>query len=322
MAEWLVEQGIGEDRALLVVGENALAAAIRWPGSLEAGGVGDAVLVSRAKGSSRGTARFATGEEVLVSRLPRDAAKGAAIRLEITRPAMGERARTKRAQARPTDAIARPAPTMAEQTGGRIVHRFPQGLWEEVLEEAWDGVHDFSGGSLVFSPTPAMTLVDVDSAPSGPAARELALAAAQALGPALTRLDIGGSVGVDFPTLPAKADRKAVDDMLATALADRDHERTAMNGFGFVQVVSRLARPSILHRLQLQPMEAGARLLLRRAEETPLPGAILLTAHPGVLACLRAEWREVLARRTGREIRQQADPALAPRGSFAQAVAR
>ena len=317
MAEWLIEQGIGEDRALLVENERAIAARIAWHGELQRGQVEDAVLIAKPSGSRRGRARFANGEEALVDRLPGNATEGAPIRLEVTRPRIFERTRGKLAQARPTQADCRPAPSLAEDTGGRVVRRFPRDLWEEVLDEAWTGTHDFTGGSLQFSPTPAMTLVDIDGHLPP---RERALKAVGPLARAIALFDLGGSIGIDFPTLQEKDARREVDRALDLALSDWAHERTAMNGFGFVQLVSRLERQSILHRLQHQPAEAGARLLLRRAEEIADAGAIELRCHPAVEKALRPEWLEELARRTGRTIRVAPDPTLAISAAFAQAV--
>ena len=323
MAEWLVESGIGEERALRVENGRAIAARINWPGRLAAGQVEDAILVSRATGSSRGTARFESGEEALVNRLPRDASEGARLRLEVTRSQFSERGRTKLAQARPTDKAVRPAPTLAQSLTAasepvKQVSLFPGGDWEEIWAEAWSGFVEFPGGSLHFSTTPAMTLVDVDGTLTP---RELALAAIDPLAHAVRRFDLGGSIGIDFPTLEAKADRRAVDDALDTALSDWAHERTAMNGFGFVQIVSRLERPSLLHRIAQGRVGAATRLLLRRAEGITDPGVLLLTCHPAVKARIKPEWREELARRTGRDARIEGDPALALEAGFAQAVA-
>jgi ribonuclease G len=316
---WLVERGIGEERALLVQRGEAIAARLRWPdgpgAGLEAGLVEDAVLVQRSKGSGRGRARFACGEEALADRLPHGAAEGAKIRLEVTRPAMGEALRRKLARARPTDAPPCPAPALA----GEVVHRFPAGLWEDVWAEAAEGVVAFRGGTLILSPTPAMVLVDVDGTLPP---RDLALAAVPPLALAVARMDLGGSLGIDFPTLQAKDDRRAVDSLLGVCLDEWDHERTAMNGFGFVQMVARMERVSLLQRLHFDPLGAAARLLLRRAEEVAQPGALLLTAAPAVLARLLPDWLAELARRTGREVRLMPDPALAPRAAFAQAVER
>ena len=319
-----MEEGIGEHRAIRLEGERIVAARVDWPGELAVGLVEDAVLVSRAAGSRRGTARFAGGEEALVDKLPPSVSEGARIRLEVTRPALGERGRRKLARARPTEAAPRPAPTLAEALRSeghevRIVREFPAGDGSELAAEAFAGEVAFRCGMLQFSPTPAMLLVDVDGT-LGP--RALALAAVQPLAEALRRFDVGGSIGIDFPTLATKEDRRAVDEALAAALAEWPHERTAMNGFGFVQLVARLERPSLLHRAAFQRAGMAARGLLRRAELLQGPGAVLLSGHPALEAQLKPEWLAELARRTGREVRWEARPALALEAPQAQLVPR
>jgi hypothetical protein len=317
---WLVEQGIGEERALLYDRGQAVAARLRWPGLAEPGMIVDAPLIERTAGSPRGRARLAGGEEVLVDRLPGHAGEGAPLRLEITRSAMAERGRTKPAQARPSQGEPRAAPTLAERLPqATIVRRFPDAAWDAVWSEAWDAAIGFPGGELHFAPTAAMTLIDVDGAL---APRALALAAVAPIAAALARLDLGGSIGIDFPTLSAKSDRQAVDAALAGALAGWPHERTAMNGFGFVQLVARSQGPSLLHRLAFDRAGAAARNLLARAERLEGAGALSIAAHPAVLAAIRAEWREELARRTGREVRETADAALAIGAGHAQIVPR
>jgi len=323
LAEWLVEEGIGEHRAVLLNGATIAAARIDWPGTLKAGQIEDARLIARAAGKARGTARFANGEEALVDRLPREASEGAALRLEVLRSAMPERARRKLAQARPSTASPRPAPSLAEALRRegytvRVLRAFPDCGWDELWDEAWSGTCPFAGGSLHFAPTPAMTVIDIDGTLPP---RDLARAAVTPLAAALRRFDLGGNIGIDFPTLEAKEDRRAIDAALEAALHGWPHERTAMNGFGFVQIAARLTRPSLVHLLQFDPFPAAARRLLRLAERVEAPGALLLTCHPSVRAALSAEWLDDLGRRTGRSVRLTDDPALAPEAGFAQAVA-
>ena len=118
--------------------------------------------------------------------------------------------------------------------------------------------------------------------------------------------------------LPA-SERKA----LADALAGWPHERTAMNGFGFVQLVARLENPSLLHRFATARLGLCARFALRVAEHAEGHGAVLeLRIHPALKAKLKPEWLDELARRTGRLVEIAVDPALAIEAANAQLIVR
>ena len=111
--------------------------------------------------------------------------------------------------------------------------RLERAGWSDLLEEARGGVIRFEGGELRVSPTPAMTLIDVDGALPPD---ELARAGVKAAVRAIIRHGVGGSIGIDLPTIAGKAERKLVDDAI-DSLLPKPFERTAMNGFGFVQIV-------------------------------------------------------------------------------------
>lgn len=319
MADWLVERGIGEERAILVDKGQVVAAKLRWPGELRAGEVVPARLIQRRAGSPRGVAQTASGVEILVDNLPSDLSEGRTLEVLITRAPIAERGRLKRAQGRVAREGAREAPHTDPFASGDPVRRFPAGLWEEVWDAAWDGEVRFAEGALLFAVTPAMTLIDIDGHLPP---RELALAALPQLARALRLFDLGGSIGIDFPTIAAKRGRREVDEALEAALSGWPHERTAMNGFGFVQLVARLEGPSILHRMAHARAGAAARMALRRAEIVEGPGATLLTVHPALEPQLLPAWLEELARRTGREVRVALDPALALGAGHAQVVPR
>lgn len=325
MAEWLVEDGIGETRALLVEGERVLAAQVAWPGEWAAGARVAGQLTAKLKGTRRGVARLADGTEALVDHLPPQVTEGQGLDLVITRAPIAERGRLKRAQARAVEAAEAaaprapaPPPAAMPVPQGRIVRRFPAGLWEEVWHAAAAASLDFPGGALLVSVTPAMTVIDIDGAGSP---REIALAAVPAIARALAWFEIGGNIGIDFPTLAAKADRRAVDEALGHALADWPHERTAMNGFGFVQLVARLDGPSLLHRFAGRRLGMAARMALRRAELAADAGTgrvLALTVHPALRVQLKDDWLAELSARTGRAVRLETDPGLAIEAAHAQ----
>lgn len=310
MAQWLLERGIGEDRAILVENDAILAAEIVLPGGPRQGEVCRARLTAILIPGRRGIVTLSGGGEALIEPIPAGVTEGAALNVEIVREALPEAGRPKLAKARATDQSERAGPDLAERIGRHREIRpgdgdaFEVAGWSELLDEAASGEIAFPGGALRMSITPAMTLFDVDGVLEPEA---LAAAGAAAAGRAIRRLNIGGSIGIDLPTLSAKPARLAAAEAL-DAVLPQPFERTAVNGFGFLQVVRRRARPSIPELLRADPPGAAARALLRKGER--MIGAVELIAPPAVAARLETEaaWLDALARRTGGAVRLRADP--------------
>jgi len=313
LADWLYEAGIGEDRAILVDDGKIVEAAIQLPAEVRAGAVVAARLARIPVPGRRGIAALASGGEALVEPLPPGLAEGAAFRAEIVREAIPEAGRTKLAKARVADAQPRAGPTLRERLGAHRMpdpfgpDRFEEAGWSELLEEARTGEIAFAGGALRMSLTPAMTLFDVDGA-LPPA--ELAAAGAAAAGRAIRRFGLGGSIGIDLPTLPDRDERQRAAAALDAALPP-PFERTAVNGFGFLQVVRRRERPSIAEIVQGDPVGAAARALLRRAQRGA--GPLALHAAPAVIARIEAQpdWLDALRRQVGGAVALQPAPGLA-----------
>ena len=304
--EWLYEAGIGEARAALVDDDRIIEAAIELDGdALKVGLIARARLVELLPGR-RGRVAL-DGGEASINHLPLGITQGASLTVEIVREALPEAGRAKLAKAVPSDLPPCPAPTLYERlmaTGLPVrsprAHE-PDALeaagWSELLDEATSGEIVFPLGALRLSPTPAMTLFDVDGAPP---LDTLAIAAAHAVARALRRHGIGGSIGIDFPTLQGKAQRNAVAAAIDESLP-QPFERTAMNGFGFLQIVRPRPRASIPEILRADPVGAATRAALRTLERTPPTASRRHTLPAGVHARLMARpaWLAELARRTG-----------------------
>jgi ribonuclease G len=305
LIEWLYEGGIGEARAALVEDDRIVEAAIELPTPLRLGTVARARLVELTAG---GMGRLdIDGAEAVIARIPAGITKGASLTVEIVREAIPEAGRPKPPRAAATDAAPSDGPDLLARLHGTghpvrtLRAHEPDALeaagWSELLEEATGGAIVFRAGALRLSPTPAMTLFDVDGPPP---LEPLSVAAARAVAQAIRRMGIGGSIGIDFPTLGNKAARTAVGDAIDAALPP-PFERTAMNGFGFLQVVRPRPRASLPELLRADPAAAAARAVLRRLEREP-PGSPLHHRLPmPVHAALssRPDWLAELARRTG-----------------------
>ena len=314
MPDWLIERGIGEDRAARIVDGEIVEARILVAGVVRHG----TRLAARLTSIAPRTVAEANGQQFLLPRGAAGLAEGAKIAIEVTRESIPGAEPWKRPLAKVTDQepcaapkfdgdpLAFPAPT--DVLGGAG--------WWDLLDEARTGTVQFAGGELRISPTPAMTLIDVDGYLP---ADELAIAGAAAAARAILRLDIGGSIGIDLPTSGGKAGRQAAADAIDAALPP-PFERTAVNGFGFVQIVRPRVRASIIELAQ-DRTGFDARALLRRAA-LERSGAQRLVAHPGVIHLLeqRRDWLDALAKQVGGAIGLRAEPSLTISGGYAEAA--
>ncbi len=317
MAEWLYEDGIGERRAALVEDDQIVEARIERDGEgPRVGGVVEARLIEAGKGAQ--VALAWPGEPIAaLASVPPGLSIGAKLTVEITRMALRERGRDKPARARVADADAVPGdgPDLRARiaaTGAPVVEvratdsdRLEAAGWSELIDHIRTGRWPFAGGALWVDTTPAMTLIDIDG--EGDALALAKAGAAAAVG-VIRCCDIGGSIGIDFPSLPSRAERLAIDALVDERLPP-PFERTAVNGFGLMQIIRRRTRPSLIEQVRFDALATDAALLLRQAERAIGTGPLQLTARPAVADHIHAhpDWIAALQARTGRPVAITAD---------------
>lgn len=314
MPEWIVERGIGETRAALIEDDRIMGSRILLDGVVSAGTIAEARLASIGQNGRNALARLGDGTEVLLPRRPNGIAEGARLNVEITREAIPGPEPWKRPLGRMTE-----DPPARADLPGRPARpgELDRAGWADLIDEGASGEIAFAGGALRLFVTPAMTLIDVDG--TLPAA-DLAVAGAKAAARAVRRLGVAGSIGIDLPTVGSKSARTVAAEAIDEALAGTPFERTAVNGFGFIQIVRPRRHASLPEIYAGDRAEAEGRALLRRAETRV--GSLCLAAHPRVAAALerRPEWLAELARRVGGNISLRADPGLAMSGGHAEPV--
>jgi ribonuclease G len=163
-----------------------------------------------------------------------------------------------------------------------------------LIEQAVTGEFPIAGGLMSFERTRAMGMIDIDGS-GDPLA--LNLAAAKAIPPLLRLLDIGGPVGIDFISQNDRKARQAVDAALVEACAVLGpHKCTAVNGFGFAQIIRQRSGPSIPEILcgttpGRLSQESRAVALLREAGRSQGHGARRLVAPPAIIDLI-SKWPE------------------------------
>ena len=308
--EWLVEAGIGERRAVRIDGGEIVASRLFLDGVVAAGTVLEARL---AKAGKPAIAVADKQDYVLRAGAP-GVTEGETIRIEVVRETIPGSEPWKRALARMTAEAPRPFEPQAEALPFPSPHDLlAEAGWLDLIEEARSGIVAFAGGALRVSPTPAMTLIDVDGTlPTF----ELAMAGAKAAARTIVRHGIGGSIGIDLPTVQGKEQRTGIGATV-DAILPNPFERTAVNGFGFLQIIRPRLHAS-LFELAADRAAFEARALLRAAgRET---GAVRLAAHPAVIAALEAkpEWLQALSRQVGGRVALRSDAKLTMSGGHAE----
>ncbi len=297
---------------MLVEAGEIVEARILLEGSAAAG----AILQGVFKQSGKPALAVVAKSEFLLPAGAPGVTEGGELFIEVTREAIPGAEPWKRPLARVAQ---RPARLAAEIDAEKLAFPAPDDRldavgWSDLLDEARSGIVRFAGGELRVSPTPAMTLIDVDGHLPPP---ELALAGAVAAAQAIRRHGVGGSIGIDLPTLSGKAQRQSVAAVIDAHLP-QPFERTAMNGFGFIQIVRPRPHASLF---ELAQDRAGfeARALLRRAA-FEAGGARRLAGHPAVIAEIEAKpsWIETLARQIGGAVTLRADAAIPIHGGYVE----
>ena len=312
MPDWLIERGIGETRFARIKDDRIVEARILVDGIVPAG----TRLTGKLKRSGVQLFAVADGQDYLLPDGAHGITEGRSLTIEVTREVVPGAESWKRPLAKVIDGTVR----IEDRIVGREI-AFPstqnglsQAGWDDVIEEARSGIVRFEGGELRLFPTPAMTLIDVDGTLPPP---DLARRAACEATKSVLRLGIGGSIGIDFPTVTGKAARTEVDRAIDFGLP-APFERTSLNGFGFLQVV-RPRRHASLLELALDRPSFEARALLRRAASESA-GPKRLAGHPAVVRILEQNphWTAALARQVGGAVTLRADASLPIHGAYAE----
>ena len=169
--------------------------------------------------------------------------------------------------------------------------------------------------TISFQRTKAGLVFDIDGIGDAFAINRIA---ATEIARLLRLYQIGAMVLIDFVSMESKAQRTQIAEAFdAASLADaRPFERTAINGYGMMQVGRARARPAVLDplvgtRIAALSDETQAYWLLRAVAQSTGFGTRTVTAQPEVATLLQSEqwagWRAAAVRLAGADMVVVAD---------------
>lgn len=312
LPKWFYEEGIGENRAILVENNQMLELRIERNFGAFSGPKYGAIMRAKLhkKHQDGGFIQLEDGNEAIIKKWPVGYTEGQSLNVEIIRERLLERTREKPPITIASERDIQNAPTLWDRIQASHIevekcaaHKgdiFTQYGWYEILEQAEQGIYPFTNGQLIIEQCTAMTIIDVDGDEDNVI---LAKAAAAACAKVIRLFDLQSIVGIDFPSIEARKERLQIAEIFDESMMI-PCERTGVNGFGFMQIVMKSISPSLLELLRRDRAANIALLALRRAELEAfqsMASQMSIAAHPIVLHLLSDYgWLNILTDRTGR----------------------
>lgn len=296
LTEYWIDDAPGERRAAIVENDDIVEIHLHRFGQFVVGETGSGRIARKTPAGSY--LQSDDGRELLV-RHQVSMPEGTRVGFEVTRGAIAEPGLTKLAEAKILESVP-VSPVTAKllwvaQNGGAQATRDIS----DAFDIAIAGVSHAGDAAISFQRTKAGLVFDIDGT-GDPLA--INLAAATEIARLLRLYQVGAMAMIDFIAVDSKSARQAVAEAFdaEAAIDPRPYERTAVNGFGMMQVVRPRPMPSVLDqlfgtRIASPSDETQALWLLRAVAGSSGFGARTITAPPAVAMLLKSpSWAPLL----------------------------
>ena len=251
--------------------------------------------------------------------------EGMRLTFEVTREAIAEPGRVKPAEIALRDSGCA-QPSQKDALWDARLTAFAQPVISASIAEAFDialsGQSKCGDVTISFQRTKAGLVLDVDGIGN---AFDINRVAATEVARLLRLYQVGAMVMIDFVSMESKAQRMQIAEIFdaASVVDGRPFERTAINGYGMMQVVRARPRPSVLDhlfgtRIAALSDETQAYWLLRAVAQSSGFGARTVTTGPEVATLLQSDgwaaWRAQAVRLAGADMLVVADEKAAGYG--------